>query len=164
LKILGLKTFLNLGLSEKLKEAFPNIIPVNRPEYIFKGIPDPFWVTGFISGDGSFYLIVKKLNSKLNEKIYFKVVLNFKICLHIRDEKVIKGLFDYFNLNKENINRSKLIYKTENTVTLHITKFSDIENIIIPFFEKYPVLGIKSLDFSDFKKKKKKKGFWNGKK
>jgi hypothetical protein len=38
LKILGLKTFLNLGLSEKLKEAFPNIIPVNRPEYIFKGI------------------------------------------------------------------------------------------------------------------------------
>ena len=89
------------------------------------------------------------MNSKLNEKIYFKVVLNFKICLHIRDEEVIKGLFNYLNLNqdkfscatdnlkitkKENINRSKLIYKTENTVTLHITKFSVIENIIIPFF------------------------------
>jgi hypothetical protein len=42
LKILGLKTFLNLGLSEKLIEAFPNIIPVNRPDYKFKGIPNPF--------------------------------------------------------------------------------------------------------------------------
>ena len=63
-------------------------------------------------------------NSKLNEKIYFKVVLNFKICLHIRDEEIIKGLFNYLNLNhdqfsdnlkitnKENINKSKLIYKT----------------------------------------------------
>jgi len=146
LKILGLKTFLNLGLSDKLMEAFPNIIQVNKPGYKFKGILDPFGVSGFISGDGSFYLIVKKLNSKLSEKIYFKVVLNFKICLHVRDEKVIKGLFNYFNLNqdqfsdnlkftkKENINRSKLIYKTENTVTRHITKFSVIENIIIPFF------------------------------
>jgi hypothetical protein len=71
LKILGLKTFLNLGLSDKLIEAFPNTIPVNRPEYKFKGIPHPFWVSGFISGDGSFYLIVRKLKSKLNEKIYF---------------------------------------------------------------------------------------------
>lgn len=44
LKILGLKTFLNLGLSDKLIEAFPNIIPVNKPEYKFKGIHDPFWV------------------------------------------------------------------------------------------------------------------------
>jgi len=29
---------------------------------------------------------------------------------------------------------------------------SVIENIIIPFFEKYPISGIKSLDFADFKK------------
>jgi len=23
-----------------------------KKEFIFKGIPDPFWVSGFISGDG----------------------------------------------------------------------------------------------------------------
>ena len=169
LKILGLKTFLNQGLSEKLINAFPNIISVNRPNYMFNGIPDPFWVSGFISGDGSFYLHVNNLKSKLSEKIYFKVVLNFKVCLHIRDEEVIKGLFNYLNLNqdqfssknyisqfgekvKEGIIKYKFIYKTENTISLHISKFSDIENIIIPFFEKYPISGIKSLDFLDFKK------------
>jgi len=31
-----------------------------------------------------------------------------------------------------------------------VTKFLDLTNIIIPFFKKYPPLGIKALDFSDF--------------
>ena len=33
---------------------------------------------------------------------------------------------------------------------LTLTKFSDINNIIIPFFEKNPLLGIKKLDFLDW--------------
>lgn len=41
LEILGLKSYLNLGISDKLKKAFPNIVPIDRPEYIFKGISDP---------------------------------------------------------------------------------------------------------------------------
>jgi hypothetical protein len=32
LKILSLKASLNLGLPDKLKEHFPNIIPTTRPE------------------------------------------------------------------------------------------------------------------------------------
>jgi hypothetical protein len=35
---------------------------------------------------------------------------------------------------------------------LQISKFADIDNIIIPFFNQYPILGMKSLDFIDFKK------------
>ena len=113
----------------------------------------------FRSGDGSFYLNVKNLNSKLNDKKYSKVVLNFKICLHIRDEEVIKGLVNYLILNQDQFsdykltkkeNGSKLIYITENTVTLHITKIADIFNIIIPFFINFSILGFKSLDFLDF--------------
>lgn len=62
--------------------------------------------------DGSFYLIVRKLNSKSSAfsalhycraegaKFDFKVALNFKICLHIRDEEVIKSLLNYLNLNQ----------------------------------------------------------------
>lgn len=49
LDIVGLKSSLNLGLSEKLRTAFFNIVPVARPAFYFKGIPDPFWVAGFIS-------------------------------------------------------------------------------------------------------------------
>jgi hypothetical protein len=42
--------------------------------------------------------------------------------------------------------------KAEKSVSLQYTKTSDIVNKIIPFFEEYPILGIKSLDFSDFHK------------
>ena len=31
-----------------------------------------------------------------------------------------------------------------------VTKFSDITQKIIPFFTKYPIVGVKALDFSDF--------------
>lgn len=59
LEIVGLKSALNLGLSDKLRAAFLTrkaLVPVPRPAFNFYGIPDPFWVAGFISGDGSFYL------------------------------------------------------------------------------------------------------------
>jgi hypothetical protein len=44
------------------------------------------------------------------------------------------------------------IYKLDNgpKVSLAIVKYSDITNLIIPFFKKYPVLGIKQNDFSDW--------------
>jgi hypothetical protein len=40
----------------------------------------------------------------------------------------------------------------EKSAQLQISKFVDIVNIIIPFFNKYPILGMKSLDILDFKK------------
>jgi hypothetical protein len=46
----------------------------------------------------------------------------------------------------------KKVTLTEKNAHLQISKFSDINNIIIPFFNKYPILDVKSLDFIDFKK------------
>jgi hypothetical protein len=88
--------------------------------------------------------------------------------LNIREKEVIKGLASFFNLyvtrvnlnlseistvsETENLVKYKNIYISENKVKLMIMKISDIVNTIIPFFEKYPIVGIKSLDFADFKK------------
>jgi hypothetical protein len=36
------------------------------------------------------------------------------------------------------------------TVELLVTKFSDIFDKIIPFFDKYPIQGEKALNFADF--------------
>jgi len=44
------------------------------------------------------------------------------------------------------------IFMTNTSVSLYIRRFSDIVNIIIPFFDKYFILGVKRLDFADFKK------------
>ena len=186
LKILKLKSSLTLGFSDKLKKSFPPL-PSNTPPlrvfggvgwgvylspkkdkytYTFYCIPDPYWVAGFTSGDGSFNLHVSEHNSTVSKNVHRKVVLKYAICLHRRDEEVIKGLITYFKSldnnkisdeefkdtsDKSLLTLSNHIYKTETTVTLYFWKFSDIVNIIIPFFEKFSIEGQKKLDFEDFK-------------
>nr|WUR10563.1 LAGLIDADG homing endonuclease [Elmerina hispida] len=149
LKILSLKSSLNLGLPDTLKSAFPNIKQKDRPEYFFNGIPDPFWVSGFTSGDGSFHVVDVKNKGKTTG-----VLARFSIHLHVRDLEVLKGLSTYFKSLNSNIEsteeKSKNIIISENSANLQISKFSDVTNILIPFFNKYPILGVKSLDFKDF--------------
>lgn len=157
LKIISLKTNLNLGLPDNLIKAFPKIVPIIKPNCIFKGIPDPFWISGFTSGDGSFNL---KRGSSATTSIGVRVQLRFGIGLHIRELDVIKGLAVYFNLLYplvcKSVEVSNIKYKNITTsskiVNFQITKFSDIVNIIILFFDKYPIQGQKALDFEYFKK------------
>lgn len=161
LKLLGLKSSLNLGLPDNLKNSFTsevsaNIVPVDRPGYFFKGIPDPFWVSGFTSGDGSFHIVIK--NSDSTKEVFAR----YAIHLHVREIDVLKGLATYFKLYNTEVSKTTKVTETDvkskkitildKSVNLQISKISDIVNIIIPFFEKYPILGMKSLDFEDFKK------------
>jgi LAGLIDADG endonuclease len=150
LKIVTLKSSLNWGNSDKLTKAFPVVIPVKRQEYKFKGIPDPFWIAGFTSGDGSFQIRLRKLNTNTG----YRVSLLYSFHLHIRDLDVLKGLATYFSSNSKNptSNEKKVSISEDKSVHLQIAKFTDINEKIIPFFEKYPIEGVKSLDFEDFKK------------
>ena len=38
-----------------------------------------------------------------------------------------------------------------NHVNFFVTKFSDLNEKVIPFFDKYSIIGVKLLDFNDFK-------------
>jgi hypothetical protein len=154
-KILELKYNINKGLNDNLMAAFPNIIPVDRPQYIFTGIPDPFWLAGFVSGDSTFCVSIEKSNNKIGHRVR----LIFGTCLHIRDKELLIGIANYFNIvskqyNVDLNNNIKYIYDStkRETSLLQIKNYSDIINKIIPFFNQYPILGIKSLDFVDFKK------------
>jgi hypothetical protein len=72
-------------------------------------------------------------------------------------EKIVPNTFDSQIITKEtllpidNSKISKHIHITEKSVILYFRKFSDIIDIIIPFFERYPIIGYKKLDFLDFK-------------
>jgi len=54
---------MNLGLSDSLKSAFPDTIPVTRPLVELKVIPNPHWLAGFVCGDGCFVVGVSKSKS-----------------------------------------------------------------------------------------------------
>jgi hypothetical protein len=52
---------------------------------------------------------------------------------------------------KKYLGSGKIEKNSKNTIVgLSITKFSDINNIIISFFDKYLILGIKQFDYLDF--------------
>jgi hypothetical protein len=56
----------------------------------------------------------------------------------------MKSLIEYLGCGNVNLNR--------NTFDFKVTKFSSLNDIIIPFFEKYPLHGVKAKDFEDFSK------------
>lgn len=127
---------------------------VDRPEFQLKCIPDPFWISGFVSGDSTFSVSIEKSRNKLGKRVR----LIFGTNLHIRDKEVLLAMANYFNslepkieTDKNLISQEKYIYDTETTSLFQIKNYTVIINKIIPFFNKYPILGVKSLDFEDFK-------------
>ena len=138
-QIVSIKASINNGLSESLKEAFPYIkpAPVVKKENIY--IHGPQWLAGFTSGEGSFG--VKVRNSKENSQAVIELI--FQINQHIRDKQLIASISEYLECGK--------VYKhSKNAVVYRVSKRSDLTEKIIPFFTKYPILGIKALDFKDF--------------
>jgi len=65
-KIVAIRASLNKGLTDNLKAAFPNIIPVPRPSVLNQRIEDPNWLAGFTTGEGCFYINIKNSSSHVS--------------------------------------------------------------------------------------------------
>ena len=144
-------SFIILIYQDENSKTFPNIVAVTRPHYKINNISNPYWISGFIAGDSTFFVSIEKSSEN---KVGHRFRLKFGSCLHIRDRNLLIGIANYFNILNNNLMASKYIYDsaTRETNLLQIKNNSDIINKIIPFFDQYPILGIKSLDFADFKK------------
>ena len=59
-KLISIKASINRGLSGELSEAFPDIGPVKLPLVCSAQITDPEWIAGFTSGEGCFFVQVRK--------------------------------------------------------------------------------------------------------
>jgi hypothetical protein len=59
-KIVSIKASMNTGLSDVLKADFPDITLVPRP-LVHRTVDfDLFWVSGFVQGEGSFWISLQK--------------------------------------------------------------------------------------------------------
>ena len=90
-KIVSIKGSINLGLSSKLKAAFPNITLVERPVISNMLIQSPYWLAGFSSGEGSFMIKVKNSASYL---VGYQVNLEFQLAQHNCDIILMKSLIN----------------------------------------------------------------------
>lgn len=127
-KIVGIKAALNLGLSEKLKFAFPDVTPIVRPQYIAGNSLDPNWVSGFITGEGSFWVSISSKGT---------ITAAFSIGLNERDHSLLILIREFFNCGYlyENPDNNAVLYETK--------AISQLNNFIIPHFNKYQLSGFK---------------------
>lgn len=140
-KIISIKASLNHGLSKELRVAFHNVKPVLRPLAIDQVIPHPDWMAGFVSGDGSFYLTIRKSHEL---KVGYRAEVGFQITQHSRDQIFMESFIPYFNCGKvKKDTRHSVLYFT-------VSNFTHLIERIIPFFQEHKILGVKFLDYGDW--------------
>jgi hypothetical protein len=141
-RIVNLRASMNKGLSDVLMADFPNTTPVGRPPIEDQEIKDPNWLAGFVDAEGCFMVGVKKSST---HKLGYQVQLNFRITQHSRDERLMKSLIQYLGYGQYYHRANK------EAGDFSVEKYPDTVKVIA-FFEKYPLVGNKLQDFSDFKK------------
>ena len=148
-KIVNIKASLNLGLSEDLKEAFPNTVSIKKLEncaasqknnILFNNLP-PEWMAGFSTGESNFFIAVQKSKTKSG----LATSLRFSIAQHSRDQLLLESFINFFDCGYLSV------YKNRSLCEFIVTKIDHIVDKIIPFFEKHPIWGSKHLNFLDFK-------------
>ena len=102
----------------------------------------PNWVTGFTDGEGTFYIGINR-NSTMS--IGYQVLPEFRIVQHQRDIKLLYELKKFFQAGVVRVNH-------DDRYELRIRSLKHINQIVIPHFDKYPLITQKKFDFIKFKK------------
>ncbi len=84
------------------------------------------------------------LIKSISIKVGLQSHLKFQVTQHARDEKLMKSLNSYFRCGYVEK------YTTGPYIDYTVSKFSDIQYKIIPFFNKNKIVGTKYLDFKDW--------------
>ena len=84
---------------------------------------------------------IYKSKTKLGEAVQLK----FDLAQHSRDSKLLTRLQNWLGLGSVNKH-------SQNAVMFTTTKFSDFTEYLIPFFDKYQIIGVKFEDYQDLKK------------
>lgn len=96
------------------------------------------------SEEGCFYINIKQ---PLGSSSTPQVLLSFYLYQHSRDALLLGKISKYLGCGNLENTSTRL---SESSFVVY--KLSDIWGKIIPFLHKYPLRGVKSLDYSDFSK------------
>ena len=93
-----------------------------------------------MSGEGSFMIRIIESSTHSSG---FQVGLRFQITQHSKEKLLMESIMRQFNCG--------YLSNRGDVIDFKVTAFSDIQKIIIPFFDKHTILGVKQKDFQDFK-------------
>jgi len=144
LTILSYYASINRGVSKKVLNYYPNIIPSDKPIIDLPNNLNPQWVSGFVAGDGGFSIYVRPAKDYvLLEKVYCK----FHIAQHSKDLELMKLFIKFFDCGVVNL-RSNLSTPRCDFI---VQDTNSLLEKIIPHFDSYPLLNLKQEDYVCFK-------------
>jgi cytochrome c oxidase subunit 2 len=113
------------------------IIGIYQPEHTKDSSPsyihlEPNYISGFVTGDGCFSLIVKEDSPNFGRAY-------FAIDQHKNNRALLLSLLSALNLTSNTLRP-----KGSDWLRISTTNRATIKNVILPFFLKYPLLGVKS--------------------
>lgn len=102
---------------------------------------NPLWISGFVDGEGCFTI---KISKNEQYRVGWFIQPCFLIQLHFRDKYLLLQIKSFFeNTGTVWINSSNVYYQVRN--------INEIIKVIIPHFDKYPLISKKQSDFLLFK-------------
>jgi len=122
---------------------YPHIKPYSRPIVDLSDQLNPYWVSGFVAGDGGFSVIVKETEENKFKDVHYGLY----ITQSIRDIELIKKFVEFFKCGR--------VYKINITSNKSVFAIQDLQSIlykVIPHFDKYNLENSKQLDFLCYKK------------
>ena len=112
-----------------------NILPISSYE-------NPGFFTVYSDGESSFIISIYK---KIICKTGWQVHPIFAIHIHKKDEILLRRIQSYF------VGVGKWVSRSSDSVVYTVNSIKDIINVIIPHFDKYPLLTKKPADYLLFK-------------
>lgn len=105
----------------------------------------PYYISGFVDGEGCFSITIQKSN---NVRLGVQVIPEFHVSQHQNRTEVIEEIKKVFGCgyikanNPNNIKDMTSVYVVRN--------LNDLQNKVVPFFKRYPLISIKQRDFEKF--------------
>ncbi len=113
-----------------------------RPEEV-----RPWYICGFVEGEGTFHVALYK---DPRMRFGIKVIPEFRVSQsHLRIEPLV-AMQRHFDCGQIRSNHSKNM--RDDTNVFVVRNRNDLQNIIIPFFQRYPLLSNKAKVFNVFSK------------
>ena len=99
------------------------------------------WIAGFVDGEGCFHVAINKLPKMT---LGYQVLPEFRIVQHKRDLQILKRIGKDLNVGVVRNNHG-------DRYELRVRDLQEL-NVVVNFFEKYPLMTKKRRDFELFKK------------
>lgn len=103
---------------------------------------EPFWISGFVQADGSFFFTFRKDTSGKSTKY---LQSRFVIYQHCRDQEVLSRIKEVLGCGT-----LEIVSTRRQAAQLRVSSLNDFTKYIIPFFETYPLCGSKQFDFENW--------------